>query len=67
MILKLFHVLQLESGGNSFLQELLKLMQTGVLQGIACASLHTLEGQAWFCLAQVQSQQLLSYPGASVR
>lgn len=42
-------------------------MQAGVLQGTACRSLHTLEGQAWFCLAQVQSQQQLSYPGASVR
>lgn len=67
MILKVFHVFQLESGRDSFLQQLLELIQADVLQGTACPSLHTLEGQAWFCLAQVQSQQLLSYPGASVR
>lgn len=66
-MLKLFHVFQLESGGDSFLQQFLELMQAGVLKGTACPSLHTLEGQAWFCLAQVQSQQLLSNPGASVR
>lgn len=46
---------------------MLELTQAGVLQVIACPSLHTLAGQDWFYLAEVQSQQLLSYPGASAR